>query len=167
MDRPDLARKTAEWVALPQRFGSLAYQSGEFLKRTYYRQVGPDSYGVTSNFKISSFMGGLFGKRLTPSDSGLATQLITPSLTWEENKIVSITSGLLNNRFLIDADVFQNSIPDACFLLNRQLPPFFFASITDNVVPLRNRGYRAIAYFNSNEDENFTWINQPLFIRNK
>ncbi|NVO30520.1 SusC/RagA family TonB-linked outer membrane protein [Hymenobacter lapidiphilus] len=133
------------------------------------------SYGVTGNFEIGNFASrGLFGSGGTANylqTPGLApTQLANPSLTWEENKManIGINIGLLNNRFLIDADVFQNNSDK--LLLNRQLPlSSGFASITDNIGALRNRGIELSLTSNNIVGDKFTWSTNfnISFIRNE
>lgn len=129
-------------------------------------------YGQTGNFDIPNFASrGLFGVGVTTvvngvvtnanylQQAGLApTQIANPELTWEKSEEYNagLDLGFLENRVLISANAFERNTN--ALLLNRQLPlTSGFASISQNIGSLRNRGLEFELTTQNVKSTDFTW----------
>lgn len=101
------------------------------------------SYGVTGNSEIANYASrGLYaGTRYTSNSAIFPMQLENPNLKWENTGQldVGVDFGFFDNRISGEIDYYQKTTTD--LLLNRLLPfTTGFASITENVGELQNRG---------------------------
>lgn len=140
-------------------------------------------YGQTGNFDIGNFASrGLFGVGVNTVVNGVATnanylqqaglaptQIANPDLTWEKSEEYNLGVDLgLFSRATISANVFERN--SNALLLNRQLPlTSGFASISQNIGSLRNRGIEVELTTQNVKSKDFTWTTNfnISFIRNK
>ncbi|MBC6606592.1 TonB-dependent receptor [Hymenobacter sp. BT188] len=134
-------------------------------------------YGETGNFEIGNFASrnlyGVSGDNLANYNqlAGLVpTQIGVSDLTWEKSKEVNVgvDLGFLDSRFMFSANVFRKQA-DA-LLLNRQLPlTSGFASVTQNIGSLENKGLELELTSQTIKSEAFNWTTNfnLSFIRNE
>lgn len=134
-------------------------------------------YGQTGNFEIGNFASrGLFGVGVNNNanylqQAGLVpNQIANPDLTWEKSEEYNagIDFGVLDNRVVLSANAFERNTN--ALLLNRQLPlTSGFASISQNIGSLRNRGLEFELTTQNVKSSNFTWTTNfnISVIRNK
>ncbi|HEX8350914.1 MAG TPA: SusC/RagA family TonB-linked outer membrane protein, partial [Hymenobacter sp.] len=128
-------------------------------------------------FEIGNFASlGLFGVGVANNanylqQAGLvSTQIANPELTWEKSEEFNIGTdlGFFENRVLLSANAFERKT--AALLLNRQLPlTSGFASISQNIGSLQNRGLEFELTTQNVKSSDFTWTTNfnLSFIRNK
>ena len=134
-------------------------------------------YGQTGNFDIGNFASrGLFGVGAGNTanylqQAGLVpTQIANPDLTWEKSEEYNLGAdfGVFDNRVLLSANAFERNT--VALLLNRQLPlTSGFASISQNIGSLQNRGLEFELTTQNVKSTDFTWTTSfnISMIRNK
>lgn len=155
--------KNNRWGWFPSISAAWRLSSESFMKeidKTVNDLKIRASYGITGNANIGNFASrGLFTPNTYNTSGGLTPLTIdNPNLSWEQSETFNIgmDTQLFNKRITFTIDYFIRKTKD--LILARPIPETTgYASITENIGALENKGLEISLNTTNIETRNFSW----------